>query len=71
MSDQALNAGLKAVWELAFGTSCPAGLAFHGFCRNVITTIGAELNVIAAAAYAGRTPETLMNGSGAQSRARG
>jgi hypothetical protein len=53
-----LNKGFKEAWKSAFGRPAPRGLAFHGFCRTVVTTIADKVGIGAAAEYTGRTQAT-------------
>ncbi len=55
----ALNKRFKKAWKDAFGEEAPKGLAFHGFCRTVATTVGDELGLDKAAEYTGRTRRTI------------
>ncbi|HEU0078975.1 MAG TPA: hypothetical protein VFQ76_15075 [Longimicrobiaceae bacterium] len=55
----ALNKTFKAAWNDTFGQQAPYGLAFHGFCRTVATTVGDELGLDKAAEYTGRTRRTI------------
>lgn len=55
----ALNKVFKKAWKETFGVQAPFGLAFHGFCRTVATTIGDELGLDRAAEYTGRTRGTI------------
>lgn len=56
---EALGKGFKKAWVEEFGNAPPRGLAFHGFCRTVATTIGDSLGLDKAAEYTGRTRGTL------------
>lgn len=38
----------------------PKGLAFHGFCRNVITMLVREQGLAEAARFTGRTKDTVV-----------
>jgi hypothetical protein len=55
----ALNKVFKKAWKETFGVAAPFGLAFHGFCRTVATTVGDELGLDRAAEYTGRTRGTI------------
>ena len=59
VSYAALNRNFKATWREAFGEDAPKGLAFHGFCRTMISTIVDELGLSQAAEYTGRTTRTI------------
>jgi hypothetical protein len=58
VSYTSINSTFKRTWQRTFGAPAPTGLAFHGFCRSVITTLATELTVLAAAAYSGRSVGT-------------
>ena len=55
----ALNRAFKEAWRVAFNEDAPRGVAFHGFCRTVVTTIVDALGMSHAAEYTGRTIRTI------------
>lgn len=59
VSYAALNKAFKKAWEKAFGEAAPHGVAFHGYCRTVVTTSVDALGISQAAEYTGRTTKTI------------
>lgn len=54
-----LNKAFKDAWRHAFGHEAPRGVAFHAYCRTVVTTLVDALGLSQAAEYTGRTTKTI------------
>ncbi|HUF70589.1 MAG TPA: hypothetical protein VMM79_18210, partial [Longimicrobiales bacterium] len=54
----ALSRAVTEAWPAAFLEPKPHGLGFHSYCRTVITTLGDEAGIQAAAEFTGRSVET-------------
>ena len=53
-----LNRAFTKAWAATFKKKKERGLSFHGYCRTVVTTVGDEESIQAAAEYTGRSVDT-------------
>jgi SpoVK/Ycf46/Vps4 family AAA+-type ATPase len=59
VSYAALSSSFKKAWQQALGQKAPRGVAFHAYCRTVVTTLVDALGASQAAEYTGRTVKTI------------